>query len=309
MPQGVFDRGLQVAELAAAVVALAREAVGVHRLLPHEGGDTVGQLDLPACPAPDSLQVLEDRRRQHVTAHHRKVGGRLRGLGFLNDAAHAAGRRTVALHLHDAVFFGLAARHHLHAKDTRALGLVHLRHLRQAGDFAADQVIGQVHEERFGADRRLRAQHRVAETQRGRLADVDARGVGGQHAAQLVEQVALALLLEHGLELLVGVEVVLDGALGGAGDEHQAARAGGQRLLDGVLDQWLVNHRQHLLRARLGRRQEARAAPGHRKHRGADHRLRAAPHRGSFTVLGFRERVISAAACAARQPPRRQAMA
>jgi len=122
------------------------------------------------------------------------------------------------------------------------------------------------------------AEHCVSEPERRRLADVDTGGVRGQHAAQLVEQVALALLLQHELELLVGVEVVLDGALGGTGDEHQALRAGSERFLDRILDKWLVDHRQHLFRACLGRRQEARAAARHRKHRGADRRSRRGPH-------------------------------
>ena len=132
----------------------------------------------------------------------------------------------VGLDRHDAVLVGVLVRHDLHAEHAGALGLVDLRHLRKAGDLAADQVVRQVHEERLRAHGRLRAQHRMPQTQRRGLADVDAGGVRGQHAAQLVQQVALALLLQHVLELLVRIEVILDGALGGAGDEHQAPRAG-----------------------------------------------------------------------------------
>ena len=187
----------------------------------------------------------------------------------------------VRLHLDDAVLLGVLARHDLDPEHARALGVVDLRHLRKARDLALDQVIREVHEEGLGTDRRLRAQHRVPEAERRRLTDVDARGVGRQDAAQLVQQVALALPLEHVLELLVGVEVILDGALGGAGDEHQPARAGGERLLDRVLDQRLVDHRQHFLGARLGGRQKARAAPGHGKYRGTNRASRSDPHRKS----------------------------
>ena len=63
MAERVLDRRLQVAELAAAVVALAAEAIGVHGLLAHERGDAVGELDLAARAAADALQVLENRRR------------------------------------------------------------------------------------------------------------------------------------------------------------------------------------------------------------------------------------------------------
>ncbi len=71
-------------------------------------------------------------------------------------------------------------------------------------------------------------------------------------------------------QLDVGVEVILDRALRAAGDEDQFAGARGERLFRGVLDQRLVDDRQHFLRARLGRRQEPRAAPGHRKNRRSD---------------------------------------
>ena len=64
--------------------------------------------------------------------------------------------------------------------------------------------------------------------------------------------------------------MVLDRALVAAGDEDHVGDAGGRRLLDRVLDQRLVDDRQHLLRARLGRRQEARAEAGDRKHRLGD---------------------------------------
>src|ERR1700683_3250396 len=62
--------------------------------------------------------------------------------------------------------------------------------------------------------------------------------------------------------------MILDGALGRAGDEHQPPGTGGQRLIDRVLDQRLVDDRQHFLWTGLGRRQEACAASGYREHRG-----------------------------------------
>ena len=60
--------------------------------------------------------------------------------------------------------------------------------------------------------------------------------------------------------------MVLDRALVAAGDEDHLGDAGGGGLLDRVLDQRLVDDRQHLLRARLGRRQEAAAEAGDREY-------------------------------------------
>ena len=64
--------------------------------------------------------------------------------------------------------------------------------------------------------------------------------------------------------------MVLDRALGAAGDEKELLDAGGLRLLDRILDQRLVDDRQHLLWHRLGRRQKAGAEAGDRKYRLAD---------------------------------------
>src|ERR1700758_4622600 len=96
MAQGVFDGRLEVSELAAAVVAFAGEAVGVYGLLAHERRDPVGELDLPARSLAAPLQVLENRRRQHVAADYGEIGRGVRGLGLLDDALHAARDGIVA---------------------------------------------------------------------------------------------------------------------------------------------------------------------------------------------------------------------
>ena len=79
--------------------------------------------------------------------------------------------------------------------------------------------------------------------ERRRLADVHARSPARQNAAQRVEQFLLALRLQHGLEFRIAVEMILDGALGAAGDEHQRVGAGGQRLVDRILNERLVDDR------------------------------------------------------------------
>jgi hypothetical protein len=72
----------------------------------------------------------------------------------------------------------------------------------------------------------------------------------------------LARLVEVVLELELAVEVVLDGALGPAGDDEDVVDAGGHGFFDHVLDGGLVHHGQHLLGLRLGGRQEAGAEAG-----------------------------------------------
>ena len=72
----------------------------------------------------------------------------------------------------------------------------------------------------------------------------------------------LAARLEERLELDRDVEVILDGVLAAAGDEDDVVDAGRDRLLDAVLDDRLVDERQHFLRLRLGGGQEAGAEAG-----------------------------------------------
>ena len=63
-------------------------------------------------------------------------------------------------------------------------------------------------------------------------------------------------------ELGDAVEVVLEGALVAAGDHQDVVDAGGDGLLDDVLDGRLVDDRQHLLGHRLGGGKETGAEAG-----------------------------------------------
>ncbi len=213
MAEGKLDSGLQVSELAAAVVALAREAVGVDGFFLHQRRDAVGELNLAARAVPDLLQVLENRRGQDITADDRQIGRRLGGFRLFNDAVHAAGGRLIRLYSDNAVLVGIGLRNDLNPEHAGTLRFVDVRHLPQAGDLALDQVVRQVDEERLRAHCRLRTQHRVAQSERRRLPNVDARCIGRKDTPQLVEQVAFTLRFEHMLEFLVGIEVILNGAL------------------------------------------------------------------------------------------------
>ena len=71
--------------------------------------------------------------------------------------------------------------------------------------------------------------------------------------------------------------MVLDHALVAAGDEDEMLDAGRHRLVDHVLDQRTVNHRQHFLGHGLGRGEEPRAEPCHGEHGFTDTRSHAKP--------------------------------
>src|SRR5574340_518033 len=111
----------------------------------------------------------------------------------------------------------------------------------------------------------LRHEHGVAETELLLLAHVGDLGEVAD-VPDLPEHLDVAALLEEMLELVVEVEVVLDRPLLAARDDDDLLDAGGNGLLDRVLDDRLVDERQHLLRLRLGRGKEARTPAGGGEH-------------------------------------------
>ena len=104
----------------------------------------------------------------------------------------------------------------------------------------------------------------MAEAQRLFLVDVgDVDHV--RDFADHLQLAGLTAVLQIVLELEGDVEMVDDGTLVPASHDDDLVDASGDRFLDAVLDDGLVDDRQHLLRLRLGRRQEARAESGGRK--------------------------------------------
>ena len=108
------------------------------------------------------------------------------------------------------------------------VGVDELADARPVGD---DDVVGQDDRERLVADQVLGHEHRVPEAQLLLLADVRQLGEVGDRA-HLAELLDLALLLEQVLELVVEVEVVLDRALVGRGDDDDLLDPGRDRLFD-----------------------------------------------------------------------------
>ncbi len=77
----------------------------------------------------------------------------------------------------------------------------------------------------------------------------------------------LACKFETLLEFERAIEMVFQGGLTPARDDQDVVDPGAKGLLDDVLDARLVDHRQHLLGLRFGRRKEAGAEARCRDHR------------------------------------------
>jgi hypothetical protein len=84
--------------------------------------------------------------------------------------------------------------------------------------------------------------------------------------ADLVQLFALPARFEERFELDGNVEMVFNGVLAAAGDQNDVVGPRGARFFDAVLDDRLVDQRQHLFRLSLGCRQEPGAESRGGKH-------------------------------------------
>src|ERR1700761_717373 len=73
--KGEGDVGLQEADLVAAVIALAFEAVAVERLAADQLGHRIGELDLAAGAGDAGIQMIEHLGLEDIAADDREGGG------------------------------------------------------------------------------------------------------------------------------------------------------------------------------------------------------------------------------------------
>jgi hypothetical protein len=160
----------------------------------------------------------------------------------------------------------LVARH-LFERDDRGGGVLFEPLAHPPHDVAltieADDRIPQGDDERLVADERARRQDRVPQPERPALPRVK---VLHRRAfeRQRLEQLFFAAFAERLYELFVDVEMIFDRCLPRSRHEQNPVHPGGRQLFEDVLHHRLAADRQHFLRLRLRRRQQARAEPGNR---------------------------------------------
>jgi hypothetical protein len=207
-------------------------------------------------------QDVEQVGREHVAPDDRQVGRRLLGPRLLDEVADLPHVATDVAARDHAVLVDPLAGHPLDGNDGSGVlveDVEELAHARHRG--AADDVVAEEDAERLVAHQRAGDQDGVAEAERLLLAHVTDRGQLGDRL-DLGQLLHLAAIVQVVLELEGGVEVVLDRPLVASGDDDDLRQAGGDRLLDHVLDRRLVDQRQHLLGLGLGGGQEPCAEPG-----------------------------------------------
>jgi hypothetical protein len=144
-------------------------------------------------------------------------------------------------------------------------GVRRVDHLRETAALVLHQHVRQQQRKRLVADKLARAPYRMAQAQRLLLAR-EAGGAGlRQVMAQDVQRLLLLPLEQRHFQLELPIEMILDDALVAPGDEDEMLDAGFAGLVDNVLDQRPVDHRQHFLRHRLGGGQKPGAEAGHGK--------------------------------------------
>ena len=142
-------------------------------------------------------------------------------------------------------------------------------HLLERRDGTVDNVVGQQHGEWLIADHFARHKHGMAQTERFLLADVAHVDHVGDLADDL-EQIVLPALLEHLFQFIADVEVVFDGLLAAASDNQDLVAARCHGFFDPVLNDGLVDQRQHLFGLSFGGGEEAGAEAGGGEHGFAD---------------------------------------
>ncbi len=264
--QRVGDLRLQEADLVTAVEPLTFVAQPMERLLTDQLRHAVGELDLVAGAALHACEVGDHLGHQHVAADDRQVRRRVLRRRLFHQAEHLDQPSIVLAGAQDAVAVGLIARHLGHRDHVAAGVAVDVGKLAQARRVRQHKVVRQQDGERIVADEGARAPDGVAKPQRHLLAHGD-HGAGlDLGRAQQFQRIGLAALAQRGLQLEGDVEMLDQGGLAAPGHQAELLDPGRARLLDRVLDEWLVDHRQHFLGDGLGGRQESRAEARNGQH-------------------------------------------
>lgn len=208
----------------------------------------------------------KDAGGEDVAASDGQGAGSLFGRGLFDDGVDIHHLRVDLGAGDDAVLAGVFTRHVLHRQDAGAPFVELLHHLRHDGRLAHHQVIGQQYGKRVIAHQLARTEHGMAQAQGAVLANVDTLHVIGFDAAHKLEQLVLAGGFQFRFQFVGGIEMVLDGTLGTAGDEDHLADTSFVGFFYRVLDQRLVYHCQHFFGTGLGGRKESGAEAGDGEH-------------------------------------------
>ena len=169
-------------------------------------------------------------------------------------------RRCVRLDRDHAVARNLIARNAFDRQHRAVQALEHVNELFDRRRVGIDHVVAQDDGERLVADQLARHQHRMPETERFALPDVgEVDHV--RDLADLGELLSFAAGFEKRFEFDGDVEMIFDRILPAARDQDDVVDTCRDGFLDAVLNDRLVDQREHLLGLRFGCGKEPRPRP------------------------------------------------
>src|SRR6476620_561809 len=118
--QSIGDIRLEIAKLAAAIVAHTRKLIRQHTLLSQQCSDAIRKLDLGARARLDALQVMKDTRCEYVTSHDTEARRRRLRLRLLDDGGDRVQIALAAPGFHNAVLACFSAGHELNTEQGAA---------------------------------------------------------------------------------------------------------------------------------------------------------------------------------------------
>ena len=166
-----------------------------------------------------------------------------------------------------AVLIGFLRGHILNGQHAAAAHFAaSANQLTQSRLLGVNQVIGQNHAERFVAHHRSGAEYSMSQTERFGLTNEDEIDATRRHGMHQIQKFVLALGREIGFQFRALVEVIFNGTLVAARDKDHVGNAGSSSFFHGILDERLIDYRQHFLGHCLSGGQEAGAQTGNREY-------------------------------------------
>ena len=147
---------------------------------------------------------------------------------------------TDALGPNDAIPADVLPWHFLDPQHRPTLLFVDANQLGQTGFWSVDDLISEDHRKWLITHQVFRAQHRVSQPQRFRLAHVAKLGEFGD-PPNIPENRFLPVSFEIGLQFEGPIEVIFDRSLAPTGHDDDVSNSRTHRFLDRVLDERLVH--------------------------------------------------------------------
>ena len=268
--------GLEIAELVARVVARSVDLICEDLPLLQEPAESVRQLNFSRPITRGVAQRREDVGRQKVAADDRQIRRCVLAPRFFDeilDRVDPVAESDGGIDLDDAVVRDLVVRHALDGEHRASDLLEYLNHLLQRRRRRVDDIIGQDDGEWLVANEIC-----GTSTAWPRPSGSPCRTYATLimfEIVDLLQEIELAALLEKTFELDVDVEMILDRVFTAAGDDDDVVDAGQHCLFDPVLDDRLVDQREHFLWLRFSGGQKSGAETGSREDNFANARFHA----------------------------------